>query len=762
MAHRLILPRVHVRWRRRINISTVLLICLSALLCAAAEADRHHISAYDALFGRVRRSGSGDSSAPRTRPAPHTNRKLLVRVPPPPQNLIVDGVEVDELGDPVVNVEPGTVVRRRKNPNTRYGPRSLQAVEGAEGGADDGAGEKKTGSDAPEATGEKKAGSGAPAAKEEKKADAGASPAKEEKKADPGASPAKEGKKADSAASPAKEEEGDTEKKPDAGEGSGTTDDSDADAGGEENTAVARVANLKLKKEAKASMYYKMQREIKYMKKSIGLKKNLAQTSESQVELDGDEASTSATELKAIAEKQEDVTKKLKDITLFKQKVEGRQRKLLASQENMMSLTSVMSDRLQQLSVDEVLANSARGLPDSVAGAIRRSAEALTPFMDTLMIAADTNQRLVDHVGAEIDKYTHVNIRKSPFLSGVLFYCVLLVPAITIVAFVRRVISTSNRLTVSHFIIFGNAYFISMSACAILSTLFIKSEAAAAMHNGHQQVFATFNVFLALYYFWHVGILSLQSLYTRERRNYAQLVATISVGLHYFLFTWRRIFTNSSPEMLIANYCIYITIFSAITAERARRINFKFAPWQAITDLFGFNNFPLALKQGYSRIDAGKSPRTRRSTQQRTTHSDEERDATQGRNEQQRPSSARNPDSRRSRRFGRAEAPPNQRGGFMMRFFGSNDNATSNSDSEEDGSDENGDEEANTNPGWWGTTIGRATGNGNTAPAAPGAARERTNRAGRARRAVPTRAAPEQQQPTFYSSWFNRGGHRDR
>ena len=246
----------------------------------------------------------------------------------------------------------------------------------------------------------------------------------------------------------------------------------------------------------------------------------------------------------------------------------------MESQQLENSRESIMR-KIHTLSMGDLVERHANSLPDAMAGALRKSAKALVPVFDYLAIAADTNNRLVDHVGAEIDRYTHVNIASSPFMSGLMFYCVALIPGLTVLTLMRRLVNSSSRLTATHFIILGNFYFLLVCIVNVLVLLILRQDPIAMWFERHEHTFVLANLFLALYYLWHMGILSLQAVVTPERVNFSQVVATLSVGIHYFLFTWRRVFADSAPKMYLFNYMMYATIFCFILYERLGRLSVR-------------------------------------------------------------------------------------------------------------------------------------------------------------------------------------------
>lgn len=334
-----------------------------------------------------------------------------------------------------------------------------------------------------------------------------------------------------------------------------------------------RIASLKMELKAKNGEVKRLKHKREFLEKALKLKVGQAKMHHGEFELNENEIKDTTKQLQKFQKESNETSRKYDEMVKESETAKERALRLEQRAQALQESTDTLTVRLQQLTVEDVLQRHTRGLPDSMAGALWRSAEVLTPFFDTLMIAADTNQRLVDHVGSEIDKYTHMNIRKSPFLSGLLFYSILLIPTLTIVSIVKRLWETSGHLTVSHLVIVGNVYFVVICVVCIVASLVLQHDPLADLHKNHEKLFSTFNLFLAIYYSWHTTMLLLQAVYTWERRNWAQVFATVCVGVHYFLFTWRRVFTNAKPVMMTANYLVYCTIFVFIAFERSQRVN---------------------------------------------------------------------------------------------------------------------------------------------------------------------------------------------
>lgn len=331
-----------------------------------------------------------------------------------------------------------------------------------------------------------------------------------------------------------------------------------------------RVKLTRLKQEAKDLAH-----ERTFLEKTLELKRGQKTMQDGQVKLSQAELEDKAKEIEMYKREAPRTLSKYNELVRKQKELQETLNRLHQQSDELSSSKTLILDKIQHLNMEDIIERHARGLPDAMAGALRKSAAALVPFFDYLMLAADTNNRLVDHVGAEIDKYTHVNISESPFMSGILFYCVLLIPLLTFVSFVRRIFDSSSRLTVSHYIIFGNLYFVVMCAGNVIAAMFLREDPVGVMFRRFERTFVIGNLFLSVYYSWHVAMLGIQALYTFERRNVSQFVATLSVGIHYFLFAWRRVFTDNAPLMYTFNYLVYGTIFSFILYERYNRLSPK-------------------------------------------------------------------------------------------------------------------------------------------------------------------------------------------
>lgn len=312
--------------------------------------------------------------------------------------------------------------------------------------------------------------------------------------------------------------------------------------------------------------------EKAFLEKTLELKKGQRTMQDGQVKLSQAELADKEKEIAMYKREAPRTLERYNHLVRKQRELQDTLNDLHKQSENLASSKKVIMDKIQNLNMEDIVERHVRALPDAMAGALRKSAAALTPFFDYLVIAADTNNRLVDQVGAEIDRYTHVNISNSPFMSGILFYCVLLIPLLTFFSFIRRMFDTSSKLTASHYIVLGNAYFLVMCVLNALIAQFAEEDPMAMLFRNYERSCILANLLLAFYYVWHVTMLSLQALLTLDRRNFSQLVATLAVGLHYFIFTWRNIFTDKPPYMFTCNYLIYATIFIFILHERYHRL----------------------------------------------------------------------------------------------------------------------------------------------------------------------------------------------
>lgn len=315
-----------------------------------------------------------------------------------------------------------------------------------------------------------------------------------------------------------------------------------------------------------------VQHEKGFLEKSLELKKGQRTMQDGQVKLGQAELADKEKEIAMYKREAPRTLQRYNELVRKQKDLQETLTRLHQQSENLLSSKKLIMDKIRNLNMEDLLERHARALPDSMAGALRKSATVFAPFFGYLVVAADTNNRLVNKVGFQIDKYTHVNVSGSPFMSGILYYCVLLIPLLTLCAFIRRVLDTSSKLTVTHFLILGNAYFVVMCAINVVIAQFIENDPMELYFLKFERTFIIANLFLAIYYVWHIAMLSLQAALTLERRNAAQLLATLAVGFHYFIFTWRNIFTDRAPVMFTFNYLMYATIFVVIMQDRYRRL----------------------------------------------------------------------------------------------------------------------------------------------------------------------------------------------
>ena len=179
----------------------------------------------------------------------------------------------------------------------------------------------------------------------------------------------------------------------------------------------------------------------------------------------------------------------------------------------------------------------------------------------------------MQHVSAEIDRYTHFGVASSPFMSGMLFYCVLLIPTVTLVVLVRAVVDSSAKISASHCIVAASSYLVVTCLVFVVAAVLVARDPMKMLYARHERAVVVCNLTLAAYYIWFLCVLGAEASEHWDTRNVAQLTASAAVGLHYFVFAWRRIFTDKPPQLLASNYLMYATIFAFISYDRCMRIN---------------------------------------------------------------------------------------------------------------------------------------------------------------------------------------------
>ncbi|GAB0493369.1 hypothetical protein MMPV_004650 [Pyropia vietnamensis] len=313
--------------------------------------------------------------------------------------------------------------------------------------------------------------------------------------------------------------------------------------------------------------------EAKYLSEAVRLKRSQVGARTEERRLDAVAAAERAAELAALTAAAPAAAARvaaLEGEVASLAAVEGTLRRQVAGEA---STQAVAAAKLAALGMDGFVAAKATVLSPVVGGVLRKSAEALTPFFDTIAIAAETNNRLVEHVGAEIDKQLRLDVVHSPFLSGILFYIVLLVPLLAVTTVAGRVIITSASLSVSHFMLMSSLYYAVVSLLCAAAALYTHRDPLRLFQARAERACDAFLLALAVAYGWHLGLMGVQAALLRDARNGSQLLASFSVAAHFYLFAWRKVFLDQRPALPASAYLAYASVFVFIAVERAERVD---------------------------------------------------------------------------------------------------------------------------------------------------------------------------------------------
>ncbi|PXF49795.1 hypothetical protein BWQ96_00447 [Gracilariopsis chorda] len=316
-----------------------------------------------------------------------------------------------------------------------------------------------------------------------------------------------------------------------------------------------------------------LKHEKSFLEKSIELKKGQRNMQDGQVKLSQAVLEDKAREIAMYKREAPRTLRRYNELIRRQRQLQNTLNRLHRQSQELSTTKEVIMNRLQNLTVHDLVERHARTLPDAMAGALRKGAAVVVPFFDYLAVAADTNNRLVDHVGSEIDRFTYVNLSSSPFLSGILYYCILLVPLLSVIGLLQRVLVSSTKITVSACLFYSNLYFIFMCVVNVFASLVLHQDPLRIWSKRYETSFVVANLVLAAYYMWHTAMLALQTALSFDKGTLSQLVGTITVGIHYYVFAWRKVFTDSPPAMYAFNYMMYATIFCFILYDRYSRMN---------------------------------------------------------------------------------------------------------------------------------------------------------------------------------------------
>lgn len=289
--------------------------------------------------------------------------------------------------------------------------------------------------------------------------------------------------------------------------------------------------------------------------------------------------------------------------------------RLLIQSDYLASSRQQSIDRFRNLDLRDVLEAHVQSMPSFVAIFVRKLIAVSMPAVHSVQLVFDTNAKLVAHVSQRIDNVTHISVSSSPFMAGILYYCILLIPVLTILFVVRvlffgpsshslsttlsppstatAALSSPNhpsddvhtlhppappaprRYSVVHVLIMGNVWFTILSVASGVLSIVLRADPLVTFFTRYPNAFIFVNLMLAMYYIWHLAMLFFSAALRPTQYNIAHLLATLAVGMHYFLFSWRNIFIDTQPHMFCFNYLLYSTIFTSIAYDRCTHITPK-------------------------------------------------------------------------------------------------------------------------------------------------------------------------------------------
>jgi len=300
-----------------------------------------------------------------------------------------------------------------------------------------------------------------------------------------------------------------------------------------------------------------------------------------------------------------------------KYELQVQQHKLASDQVKLMSERKQLESLIKQATMERYISTHSKDLSPAIRGALLSSTEAMIPFFDTLSLAVDANERLLDHVSDEIAKYIHFNVRHSPFIAGVLFYFMTLIPIIALTRLGLVLARSSKGFTISHYIFFGNLYLSILSVICGLSVLIFDYDATRSLVTGNNKAkFLLMALGLVALFLWQFMLLLVQTIAAPIKANAAQLLGTLAVALHFCMFVLQPAFLKTSPFVLSSTYFVYATIFSCICTERAVRLNYK-NPLDIVSEKGGWSKLKVwtlnslgSISRGFGQLLSSSRPKS--------------------------------------------------------------------------------------------------------------------------------------------------------
>ena len=235
------------------------------------------------------------------------------------------------------------------------------------------------------------------------------------------------------------------------------------------NDLPTQLLELENKISAKVAKKIELDEYANFLERSLRTKQNSAVVQQSSRSLDAAELKRLSLELENVKNTTlQALTMQIQDLEQTQVQLRDDLQNMIVKRQHLLIEDHELRHQLKENGIDYYVSHSFANYSPTIQGTVKRSAEAIFPFFELISVMAQTNERMVKNVAHEIDRMIHVQVTHSPFLLGLLFYALMLVPGLTVASIMFRVYDNVISFTVSHYLLFTSIYFVGLSIVSFI------------------------------------------------------------------------------------------------------------------------------------------------------------------------------------------------------------------------------------------------------------------------------------------------------
>lgn len=211
-----------------------------------------------------------------------------------------------------------------------------------------------------------------------------------------------------------------------------------------------------------------------------------------------------------------------------------------------------------------------RSVKDSVSpfvsdALVQGTASVVEPVLDGIEKLATANDVLSKRMSLKLRE--RVPIVEKPFYAGFVTYLVLLFPTVLVISLALKVKRGISKLSVGHMAIVGNFYFLLLSGGCFIATLLGSVDVLQTFRHHNLQMFDFVMVLHGTLFATHVLAHIRAALQVRDKTALIHTFLLFTIGLHFFVHSYRHAMHNEDPHVDKRSYLVYTGIFLFVLYE---------------------------------------------------------------------------------------------------------------------------------------------------------------------------------------------------